>query len=211
MPGGLIPWIEQRFFLPNGEPNALGSIQTLIAGTSTPAATYAQADLDPGSANPTTIDLDAEGRPETDIFLGPIAYKFLVFNAADVQLYSIDGVEDVGQVFAATYGNLQTEGSKNVVSGYEVDPETDSLITVNSTGGANPAVILLPAAADAARPITIKNMGTIALAITPNGAETIDGIAAAYAVAASASPLFRTVELKSDGVNAWWVTGSVGV
>lgn len=210
MPAGWIPWLDMVFQNAAGTaPNALGTLETFIAGTATPAATYSDSDL--AVANPVILDLDASGRPEVDVYLAAHGYKFILKDALGATIWSRDNIEDVGQVFAATYGNLQTVGSKNVVSGYTVDPATDSLITVNSSGGATPCVINLPAAADAPTPITIKNMGTIALAITPNGVETIDGIAAAYAVAASASPLFRTVELKSDGVNAWWVTGSVGV
>lgn len=210
MPAGWIPWLDAVFMTAAGTaPNALGTLETYLAGTATPAATYSDSDL--SVANPTTIDLDAAGRPETDIYLGAFGYKFILKTAGGVTIWTRDNIEDVGQVFAATYGNLETEGSKNQVSGYTVDPDTDQLVTMSSSGGANPCVVNLPAAADAPRPITIKNLGTIALAITPNGAETIDGIAAVYTVAASASPLFRTIELKSDGVNAWWVTGGIGV
>jgi len=51
----------------------------------------------------------------------------------------------------------------------------------------------------------------VALSLVPNGADTIEGIAAAYTVAASASPLFRTVILCSDGSSAYWIIGGIGI
>jgi len=213
MAGELIPWIELRFLNADGtEPNALGTVETYVAGTSDPAVTYAQADLDPGSANPTTITLDADGRPPDPIFLAAHGYKFIVKNALAATLYTIDEVENVGQVFAATYGVLSTEGSKNVVSGYEVDPETDRFVTVDSTGGADPCIIIMPAATDCPKPVTIKNLGTEPLAVTPDGAETIDGIAAAYAVPAAVSPLFPTVTLVAlSGGTGYLIQSGLGI
>jgi hypothetical protein len=208
MPGSLISWIEQRTALADGEPNALGSLETFIAGTSTPAVTYADADLQ--TANPVVLDLGADGRPTVDVFMAAHYYKVICKNAAGATLYTVDGVGSPGDIYAATYGVITTEASAlDEVSGFTVTDET--FVTMDSTGGASPCVVILPAAADYTKAVTIKNMGTIALAITPNGSDTIDGIAAAYAVAASASPLFRSVTLMSDGVDAWWVMGSVGV
>ena len=211
MPGELIPWIEQRFFTEDGAPLSLGTVETYIAGTSTPAPTYEDADL--ATANPVIIELLADGRPPDPIFLAAHGYKFIVKDADGAEVYTIDDVENVGQVFAATYGTqLVSESALDEASGYIVpDDDTITFVTMDSTGGANPCVVTLPAASARAKPLVIKNMGTVPLAITPNGSDTIDGIAAAYAVAASASPLFRTVTLCSDGVDAWWVTASVGV
>lgn len=208
MPGGLIPWIPQQFFDADGAPLSLGSVETYIGGTSTPAVTYADADL--VTANPTTIDLGADGRPTVDIFLANHYYKMIVLDADAVEVFTIDGVGSPGDIYAANYGVIDLEASAlSEASGFTVTAET--FVTMDSTGGANPCLVNLPAAADYTKALTIKNMGTIALSIVPDGADTIDGIAAAYAVAASATPLFRTVTLKSDGVDAWWVVSSVGV
>lgn len=211
MPGELIPWIPMQFFDDDGVPLSLGTLETYIAGTSTPAVTYEDADL--AVANPVIIDLLASGKPADPIFLAAHGYKFVVKDADGNTIQTIDDVENVGQVFAATYGTqLVSASALDEASGYIVpDDDTITFVTMDSTGGANPCVVTLPAASARSKPLVIKNMGTIALAVTPNGSDTIDGIAAAYTVAASASPLFRTITLNSDGVDAWWVTASVGV
>ena len=57
-------------------------IQTFVANSMTPQATYADVDLT--VANPTTIDLDAAGRPPDPIYLLPTGYKLIVLDAANV-------------------------------------------------------------------------------------------------------------------------------
>jgi hypothetical protein len=210
--GGLIPWIELRFLkldATTGElvPNASGTIETYVAGTSTPLATYADANLI--TANPTTITIDASGFPSNSgnriaMFLQPTGYKFIVKNSAGTTLYTIDLVEDVGQVFAATFGHLASAGGKNVTSGYTV-LSTDRLVTVASSGGPNPCVINLPVAANYKGMLAIKNLGTVPLAITPSGTQTIDTLNAVFTVSAAASPAFPSKMLINDGVSAWWV------
>lgn len=211
MPGELIPWIRHQFLDADGAPLSLGTLSSFVAGTSTPAATYSDATL--ATANPVVIDLDASGLTPGPVFLGAFGYKFELANSLGAVILTIDSVENVGQVFAATYGTqLVSASALDEASGYIVpDDDTITFVTMDSTGGANPCVVTLPAASARSKPLVIKNMGTIALAVTPNGSDTIDGIAAAYTVAASASPLFRTITLNSDGVDAWWVTASVGV
>jgi hypothetical protein len=208
MAGGFLPWIDIQFHDDDGEPLALGSVESFLAGLSTPAVTYSDAELT--TALPVVIDLGADGRPTTNVWLDNHYYKFVIKDALGATVRTIDGVGSPGDIFAATYGTIAvTASALDETSGFTITNET--FVTVDSTGGANPAVINLPAAADYSKAVIIKNMGTIALAITPNGADTIDGIAAAYTVAASASPLFRSVTLMSDGVDAWWVVASVGV
>jgi hypothetical protein len=207
-PAGLIPWIEMRFLDADGAPLAGGFVSSFAAGTTTPLATYTDVDLT--VENPVIIELDANGRPPDPIYLQPTGYKFVVTDADSVEQYTIDDVEDVGQVFSETFGVVLSEGGKEVVSGYTV-LSTDRFVTVDSTGGASPCVINLLAAADATQPVAIKNMGTVALAVTPNGADTIEGIASAFAVAAAATPNFPTIELVPDGVSAWLIRSSHGL
>ena len=211
-PGGLVPWIELRFLRLNAttgvlEPNASGTVETYAAGTSTPLATYADANL--VTANATTITLDANGFPSSTgtriaMFLQPTGYKFIVKDDLGSMIYTIDKVEDVGQVFASTFGTLQTAGAKNQSSGYTVIA-TDRLVTMASTGGPSPCVVNLPAAASYTGLLAIKNLGTVALAVTPNGIETIDTLSAPFSITAAASPAFPCKLFVSDGVSAWWV------
>jgi hypothetical protein len=75
-----------------------------------------------------------------------------------------------------------------------------------STGGDDPCIVNLPPSADyPGGPLTIKNMGTIDLAVTPAGAETIDTVAGPYTVPASATPLFSTLVLMSNGSSGWYM------
>ena len=208
IPGGLLPWIEERFLLVTASglvPNANGYIKTFAAGTSTPLETFSDADLT--TANPTTLDMDADGRLTDPVYLSPTGYKVEVYDENDVLQYTMDDVEDIGETFAATFGTLQATGSQNVTSGYTVLPG-DRLVTVASSGGPNPCVINLPPADEFTGMLTIKNLGTIVLAVTPNGVQTIDSVAAAYTVDAAASPEFPSILLVSDSVSAWWILAS---
>lgn len=204
-PGSLINWIEQRFLKidTNGNlvPNASGSIQCFAAGVSTPQATYADANL--GSANPTTIPLGSDGRPTTNVFLAATGYKFQVYDNASVLLYTTDLIEDPGNVFASTFGTLQSAGGKNVTSGYTV-LTTDRLVTVNSTGGPNPCTINLPASTAFTGLLVIKNLGTIPVAVTPNGLDQIDTINGPFTITAASSPAFPAKIFSSQGSGAWW-------
>lgn len=199
----------------DGNPLASGFLSFLIAGTTTPGVIYAD---DQGSATVTNpAPLDSSG------FLGEVygsnnyLYDVAVLDSTSTQLYTRRGVGNPVAIAFGGLGNVLAQGSQNVASGYAV-LSTDNLVTVNSTGGANPCIVNLPAAstrstanAGSGLPLTIKNLGTIPLAVTPAGADTIETIAAAYTVAASSSPLFRTITLVSDGTSAWYITGGIGV
>jgi hypothetical protein len=86
--------------VPEGAAIAGGSMETYLAGTSTPLATYA----DPaGTANPTTVPLNTSGRPDgavylatTDLSGNPVAYKFIVRDAAGQTVYTQDDVRAGG-------------------------------------------------------------------------------------------------------------------
>jgi len=199
-----------QWSLDDGSPNAAGSLKFFTAGTTTPQLVYSQSDLDSGSSLGSTVTLDDHGRTPTGVYFLPTGYKVQLLDVNAVELGIQDDVEDVGQVFAAEFGLILSGGSKSVTSGYIVLP-TDFLITVNSTGGANPCIINLPAAASRTEPLTVLNAGTIPLAITPNGTDTVNTLNAAFAVPAAASPIFPSVTFVSDGVSAWYVTGANGL
>ena len=204
-PGSLINWIEQRFLkLDTGGnlvPNASGFINTFAAGTSTPLATYADANL--SSANPTTVNLGSDGRPTVDMFLSATGYKFQFYDNTSTLLYTVDKVEDPGNVFASNFGTLQSAGGKNVTSGYTV-LSTDRLVTVSSTGGPNPCIVNLPASSAYTGMLAIKNLGTVPLAVTPNGLDTIDTINSAFTISAASSPAFPCKLFVSTGAGAWY-------
>lgn len=97
--GVLVPWMDQPFSNAAGTgPNALGTITSYVAGTTTPRATYTAADLSATNANPLTLDSD--GRSPYGIWIGapagvtPTCYKFVIKNASGTVLSTIDNVCD---------------------------------------------------------------------------------------------------------------------
>ena len=205
MPAGLLPWVKPQFTTSAGNPVASGKLYSFVAGTDTPQPTYSDVDLEVANANPTL--LNGAGQSPTSLYLLPTGYKFRLDDANDVPLWTVDGVEDVGAVAAAGAGVAGTAGGKAVTSGYTV-LATDRLVTVASTGGASPCVINLPAASVATQALTIKNTGTVALSVTPNGSDSLEGVNSAYAVPAAAGVVQPTVWLAPDGVSAWYVLAS---
>lgn len=206
LPGALLPYLNRQFLDNNGDPLADGYILPFVAGSSpgTPKLLYADADLSTPLA--TTVLLDSAGR--VTAFLAPGGYDFEVYDADDVLQYSVLGVEDVGLTWLSSIGTQFATGAKSVTSGYVV-LATDQLVTVDTSSGA--ATITLPAAADYGLVLTIKNMGANTIAVTPDGAETIDSVAAAFSIAAAATPSFPSIQLVSDGVSAWWILASHGL
>jgi hypothetical protein len=203
-PGTVFVNPNVQFFDNDGNPLAGGFLQSYLAGTTTPAETYSDSDLDPIlHANVNPIELDSSGRSPVPIFLAPIGYKFILSDADSVQIWSRDDVEG-WNVFPNLFGTLLTEGGSNVTTGYTV-LDTDRLVTVDSSGGAT--VVNLLAAGDATQLLTIKNLGTNTVTVTPDGTDTIDGLTS-YVIAAAASPLFPTIMLASDGVSSWWILAS---
>jgi hypothetical protein len=115
----------------------------------------------------------------------------------------------VGAVAAAGFGTAMTAGGKDVTSGYTV-LTTDRLVTVASTGGADPCIINLPPCSDATQPVAIKNTGTIALSVVPNGSDSLEGAAATFTVAAASGTTRPTIWLAPDSVSAWHILASHG-
>jgi hypothetical protein len=208
MPAGLLPWVKPQFSDAAGVPVASGRLYSFLAGTTTPQPTYSDVDLTTANANP--IVLTAAGQSPTSMYLLPTGYKFRLDTAAAVTLWTVDDVEDVGQVFAAGFGVALTAGGKAVSSGYTI-LTTDRLVTVASTGGADPCVVNLLPAADATQAVAIKNTGTIALSVVPNGSDTLEGANDPFTVPAAAPPLEPTIWVAPDGVSAWYLLASHGV
>src|SRR5262245_11020400 len=209
MAAALLPWVKPQFSNAAGSPVASGKLYSFIAGTTTPQPTYSDPALDTPHANANPIILNAAGESPTLIYLLPTGYKFRLDDANAVTLWTVDGVEDVGAAFAAGFGVGLTAGGKAVTSGYTV-LATDRLVTVNSTGGPSPCVINLPAVSGATQTVVIKNTGTVALSVVPNGSDTLDGVNAAFTIAAASSPMQPTIELAPDGVSAWYILASHG-
>jgi hypothetical protein len=210
MPAALLPWVKPQFTDAEGHPVAGGQLYSFIAGTTTPQPTYTDVDLAPAHAHPNPIVLNAAGMAASPIYLLPTGYKFRLDDAADVPLWTVDAVEDVGAVFAGGFGTSLAAGGKDVTSGYTV-LATDRLVTVASTGGANPCVVNLLPCADASQPLAIKNTGTIPVSVVPNGSDSLEGASAAFSVPAASGTTRPTIWLVSDGVSAYYIIASHGL
>lgn len=210
LPGGVLCNVRWQAFDADGAilPNAqLFSYET-GSTFSTPQFLYSDSDLTTPLTNPVVADTD--GRfPE--MFLLPTGYDLRLKDENDVTIWSAVDVEDIGQAFLSDLGAELATGSRDVTSGYTIT-DTDNLVTVDSTGGADPCIINLQPAADRGFPLTIKNMGDIALAVTPDGVETIDGVTGAFTVPAGASPTFPSILLAPDpDGTGYWVLAAYGL
>ena len=84
----LTPTPKQQLYGSDGAPLVGGKIYTYAAGTTTPLATYT--DYTAGTANTNPIILNSLG--QANIWLGTSSYKFSVYTAADVLLYTVDNI-----------------------------------------------------------------------------------------------------------------------
>jgi len=84
----LTPTPKQQIYGSDGNPLVGGKIYTYSAGTTTPLATYTDAGA--GTANTNPIILNSLG--QANIWLGSSSYKFSVYTAADVLLYTVDNI-----------------------------------------------------------------------------------------------------------------------
>ena len=198
----------------DGQPLSAGTLLFYIAGTTTPGDVFADNQGVGSLTNPVVLDDSGFAA----VFLSSAYLYDVVVSDSDAnELYTREGVGNPAQIAFAGLGNIQTQGSKNVTSGYSI-LSTDNFVTVASTGGANPCVINLPSAATRSpvangngMMLVIKNLGTVPLSLVPSGADTFETIAAPYAVPGASSPLFPTVQIDSDATSALWVMGGIGV
>lgn len=207
IPGALLPWIDRQYLDGSGIPLGGGSIQFYAAGTTTPKDTFADATLETANTNP--VILDGDGR--ATIFLEPGAYDCLVYAQDDTLVYSVEGVEDIGQTFLASLGVTFATGSNVTESPYDVIA-TDNFLAIDTTGGDDPFVVNLPAASERGLPLGIKNLGDIEIAVTSNGSDTIDDETGAYTLPAADGTLKPSIWLvpNEDG-SGWWILASHGI
>ena len=203
-PGTLIPWVQMQFCDGDGAPLAGGNVTFKEAGTNTDKDTFSEADLDPAAVNTNPVVLDADGRPEDGaIFLEPGAYDIFVRDVDDVLIYTVEGVEDVGATFLSTLGQTLAAGEKNAVDNYVIT-EDDNLVTALPVAG---GAYFLPSAADRGLPITFINLSTtIDADLTPDGVETINGVAGALTIPAGTSPVFSGVTLVPLSPSAYYIS-----
>jgi hypothetical protein len=203
--GALLPWVKPQFLTAAGVPVAGGFLFFYTAGTTTLQATFADVDLTTPNTNP--IILDSGGQSATPIYLQAIGYKVRLLAANGSQLWERDNVEDLGQVFENTWGQLL--GDWTTYTNGQVIPVTERYARINSSSGST--TIYLSAAADMTQPLTIKNMGANAVTVTPDGTDTLEGSLLTYVIPAAATPLFPSVLLGSNGISDISILASHGI
>ena len=120
----LPPVPKVQFFTASGEPLVGGKLYTYAAGTTSPLATYTSATGNTAYANPVILD----SRGEADVWLGPSLYKWVLYDANDVLIWSVDGI---GTSFAAQSTAIVATGGQTIVTVPEYGLGGYLLVTVN--------------------------------------------------------------------------------
>jgi hypothetical protein len=192
--------VKYQFLDNNGQPLEGGFLHTYLVGTSDETPAYSDHTLETPHENP--IELDSSGR--ATIFWAAVRYKLVLKDADGVTIWTVDGFADEGRLLRAFLG--QAVGDVEVDHGYTIQ-ETDHLVTVHSTG-TDPAVINLPPADERTTPIIIKNVHSIALAVTPASGDEIEGSTSAFTVPAASGTDQPSITLLSDGESSWYIAAS---
>lgn len=88
----LTPSPKQQFFDNNGNPLVGGKLYSFAAGTTTPLATYTNFANTVANPNPTILD----SRGEALVWLSSAAYKLRLVDANNVEIWTVDNVNDSG-------------------------------------------------------------------------------------------------------------------
>jgi hypothetical protein len=108
----LAPTPKLQFFDANGAPLVGGKLYTYAAGTTTPLASYT--DSTGVSANTNPIILDSRG--EANVWLSGAIYKFALYSATNVLIWTVDNIN--GGTFAANATGTGSQVAFSVVNGF---------------------------------------------------------------------------------------------
>lgn len=116
----LLPWLKARFFDSNGRPLEGGKLYSYRAGTSAKASTFADASGAVPNTNP--VILDANG--EASIWVGDLAYKFILKDENDVEQWTVDNVKGGGSGGGSGSGVWITHEIADGQAATDLDGET---------------------------------------------------------------------------------------
>ena len=120
----LPPLPKVQFFTADGEPLVGGKLYTYAAGTSSPLATYTDFAGNTANANPVILD----SRGEANVWLGPSRYKWVLYTADDVLIWSVDGI---GTSFSAQNQVIIATAAQTIFNVPEYGLGGYLLVTVN--------------------------------------------------------------------------------
>jgi hypothetical protein len=153
---------KPQFFDANGDPLSGGKFYSYEAGTLTPKDTYTTSAGNVANTNP--VILDSAG--QANIWLGDGDYKFALYDADDVLLWTVDNY--AGETTTAFGGQVfEISSSDNLGISYQ-----NSVIIATNT-----ISLSLPPVADAGEGflLTVYNYGSGVVTLDPDGSETING------------------------------------
>ena len=120
-----------QFFDNSGVPLAGGLLYSYEAGTTTPAATYTTSAGTIANTNP--IVLDAAGRPPSEVWLSPIAYKLVLKTSVSVLLWTMDNLSGLPSAGSENY-QTATAGQTAFTVGFSYTVGNNSLsVLVNGS------------------------------------------------------------------------------
>lgn len=154
----ITPTPKVQFLTDNGAPLVGGKLYTYVAGTTTPQATYTDETGSTANTNPVILD----SRGEANVWLGAASYKFILTDADDVELWSVD------------YITAPTTALSPVLSG-NVTISTDSsgpALKITQTG-TGPVLLVQDSADPDVTPFIINSNGLVGLG-TISPTEAID-------------------------------------
>jgi hypothetical protein len=160
---GLTPSPKQQIFGTDGLPLVGGKIYTYAGGTSTPIATYTDSTANTANTNP--IILDSYG--QANIWLiNTTTYKFVVKDANDVPLYTVDNIsiplDVLGLASPPPIGNVTPN------TGAFTTLSATSAVTFATTLGVTGAVTLGNSLTVAGQ-LTLNNTGAAKLSVGTTG------------------------------------------
>lgn len=140
----LTPIPKMQFVNVAGEPLVNGKLYTYAAGTTTPQSTYTDSTGATANSNPVILDT----RGEASIWLGGSAYKFILTDSDDNEIWSVDYISAPSTALSPVFtGNVTIDtssggpalritqtGSGNVLTVQDsADPDTTPFV-IDSTG-----------------------------------------------------------------------------
>ena len=121
-----------QFFDNSGVPLTGGLLYSYEAGTTTPAPTYTTSAGTIANTNP--IVLDAAGRPPSEIWLSPIAYKLVLKTSTSVLLWTMDNLSGINVKSADQDDQVATAGQTAFTVGFTYTVGNNSLsVLVNGS------------------------------------------------------------------------------
>lgn len=151
---------------------------------------------------------DAGGR-FVGMFLQNDGYDMILTDANDVEIWRVEGVEDIAGTFFNQLGSQEASGSFDVNSPYTIIAG-DWLVTSDAGDATDPFIFQLPPLIDWTTPLTIKHFAPTTADVTPDGTDKIEGVAAAFSMPAASGVDIPTLTLV-PGAASWYIQSSHAV